>query len=397
MADSRKWILTDAEARVWVESFAVDAETLGLGDDWSVRKSALRGGLSDGVDIIEVDNGALSFSVLPTRGMGVWRGAYRGLPIGWKAPVRGPVHPQFVNPTERGGLGWLAGFDEAIVRCGLDSTGAPGVDVVPNNMGVPTETPLTLHGKIANLPASKVEVRVIDGDPPELVVTGEVYECGLFCPAYRLTSTMSTRLGSNALTIVDEITNLRGVGAEMELLYHCNFGAPFLDAGATLVTAARAVAPRDPRAVEGIGTYDTYLGPTPRYVEQAYWYDLLADADGRSLAMLRNQAGDRGVVLRFSRNELPAFTQWKNTASVSDGYVTGLEPGTDYPNTKAFERKRGRVVQMDPGQTYRAELTLEIHDSAAGVSAVEAEAAALQEQDARTVHQQPVPEYSDME
>ena len=163
------------------------------------------------------------------------------------------------------------------------------------------------------------------------------------------------------------------------------------------MTAARAVAPRDPRAVEGIGTYDTYLGPTPRYVEQAYWYDLLADADGRSLAMLRNQAGDRGVVLRFSRNELPAFTQWKNTASVSDGYVTGLEPGTDYPNTKAFERKRGRVVQMDPGQTYRAELTLEIHDSAAGVSAVEAEAAALQEQDARTVHQQPVPEYSDME
>ena len=33
-----------------------------------------------GVDLIEVHNGALSFSVLPTRGMGLWRGEYRGNP-----------------------------------------------------------------------------------------------------------------------------------------------------------------------------------------------------------------------------------------------------------------------------------------------------------------------------
>ncbi len=164
-----------------------------------------------------------------------------------------------------------------------------------------------------------------------------------------------------------------------------------------MVTASRIVAPRDPRAMEGIDAYGTYLGPTPGYVEQAYWHDLLADADGRTLAMLRNRAGDRGVVMRFNRNELPAFSQWKNTASISDGYVTGLEPGTDYPNTKAFERKRGRVVQMAPGETYRAELTMEIHDSATGVSAIEAEAAALQEQEARTVYREPIPKYSDME
>jgi hypothetical protein len=396
MTESKTWVLTDAAARLWVDSFAADAESVGVGAGWAIRKQTLRGGLSDGVDLIEVDNGALSFSILPTRGMGIWRGAYRGLPIGWQSPARGPVHPQFVNLKERGGLGWLAGFDEAIVRCGLDSTGAPGMDVVPNNMGVPTQIELTLHGKIANLPASRVEIRVAPGDPPELVVAGEVYESSLFCPAYRLRSTVSTRLGSNALTLVDEVTNLRAVPAEMELLYHCNFGPPFLGEGAKLVTAARTVAPRDPRAAEGIDGYDTYLGPTPGYVEQAYWYDLLAREDGSTLAMLRTAAGDRGLVLRFNRGELPAFTQWKNTAAESDGYVTGLEPATDYPNPKAFERRRGRVVRMEPGETYRAALAMEIHDSAAGVAAVEQEVAALQRQAPRRVHRQPVPEYSDL-
>lgn len=396
MSHAMSWVLTDAATRVWVDSFSLLARDLGLGQGWSIRKQTLRGGLSDGVDLIEVDNGALSFSLLPTRGMGLWRGAYHGLDIGWASPARGPVHPKFVNLQERGGLGWLAGFDEAIVRCGLDSTGAPGKDVVLNNMGVPSEVELTLHGKIANLPAARVEVRVVPGDPPELMVIGEVYESALFCPGYRLVSTYTTRAGSNSVHIVDEVTNLRAVPAEMELLYHCNFGAPFLDAGAKLVTAARLVAPRDPRAVEGIAAYDTYLGPTAGYIEQAYWYDLLAAEDGAALAMLRNAAGDRGLALRFNKRELPAFAQWKNTAAMVDGYVTGLEPATDFPNTKSFERRQGRVVGLAPGATYRVGLTLEVHDTAVGVAGVEAEAAALQRTAPRVVHPQPLATYSDL-
>jgi len=394
MADGKSWILTDQKQGIWEESFAVNAEEVGLGAGWSIRKRTLRGGLSDGVDIIEVDNGALSFSVLSTRGMGIWRGEYRGLRIGWDAPVRGPVHPKFVNAQERGGLGWLAGFDEAIVRCGLDSTGAPGADVVPNNMGVPTEVELTLHGKIANLPASRVEVQVVPGDPPELAVIGEVYEAALFCPQYRLVSKVSTKCGSSALTIVDEVTNLKAIEAEMELLYHCNFGPPFLEEGARLEVAARTVAPRDPRAVEGIDGYDAYLGPTPGYVEQVYWYDLLAEDDGSTLAMLRSAAANKALVLRFNKRELPAFTQWKNTAAESDGYVTGLEPATDFPNAKVFERERGRVVEMAPGETYRTALTMEVCDSASSVAKVADEIAALQKKGKRAVHREPIAKYS---
>src|SRR5437870_5014081 len=129
------WTLTDVERDVWLESFAVTAAELKLPREvgWSISKRVLRGGLRDGVDVIEVHNGALGFTIVPTRGMGIWKGNYRGLALGWDSPVRGPVHPKFVNLLDRGGLGWLNGFDEWIVRCGLDSNGAPGDDVAFDN------------------------------------------------------------------------------------------------------------------------------------------------------------------------------------------------------------------------------------------------------------------------
>src|SRR5437879_7284669 len=121
MTRYKSWVLIDVQNDVYVPELGVSAESLRLATPvhWSIRKRTLHGGLRDGIDLIEVDNGALSFSVLPTRGMGIWRGDYRGNFLGWKAPIRGPVHPQFVDLHDRAGLGWLTGFDELLCRCGL--------------------------------------------------------------------------------------------------------------------------------------------------------------------------------------------------------------------------------------------------------------------------------------
>ena len=74
-------------------------------------------------------------------------------------------------------------------------------------------------------------------------------------------------------------------------------------------------------------------------------------ADGTTLAMLRNAAGDKGTIVRWNKNQLPCFSQWKHTTGLNEGYVTGLEPATNYPNQKVFERERGRVVTLQAGQT----------------------------------------------
>ena len=91
----------------------------------SVKRRTLHGGVREGVDTIEIDNGKFRFIVVPTRGMGLWKGWLGKTEIGWQSPVKGPVHPQFVPLTDPSGLGWLEGFDELMCRCGLESNGAP--------------------------------------------------------------------------------------------------------------------------------------------------------------------------------------------------------------------------------------------------------------------------------
>jgi hypothetical protein len=387
MTRYKSWTLTDVPNDVWLDSFSLGNDSLRLPTphDWSIRKRTLRGGLRDGIDLIEVHNGALSFAVLPTRGMGLWRGEYRGNLLGWRSPLLGPVHPQFVNLEGRGGLGWLTGFDEWLCRCGLAWNGPPGDD---GGMR------LTLHGRVANLPAHLVEVRVSLDPPHELVVTGRVQETGLFYPHLELTTTYTTVPGSNRLVVHDVVENRKAEPAEIEVLYHCNIGPPFLEAGSRVVAPVRELAPIGARAAEGIDTFDTYLGPTPGYTEQVYLYDLLADAAGRTLVLLYNSTADRGFVVRLNRNELPCFTVWKNTAAVEDGYVTGLEPATNYPNHRSFERRQGRVKVIPPGGKWSCAWSIEVFDTAAGVNGALAEIARLQAQAPAVIHRTPQPRFS---
>jgi len=396
MKSAKQWILTDRTQNIQKEKIELNARQLGAPKcrKLCVTKTTLRGGLSEGVEVVEINNGALSISVIPTRGMGIWRGSYRGIFLGWRSPVEGPVHPAFVHQNERGGLGWLYGFDECIVRCGLESNGAPGRDVVPNNMGEPTEMELTLHGRIANIPASRVTVEASGGAKPIVSVSGIVEETMLFGPRFRLSARISTAPGANWFRIEDEVSNLRAVESEMELLYHCNFGGPVLEEGARLVLPALETAPRSAYRAEDVETWAVYRGPTPGFVEQCFWHVLRGDANGGTMALLRNAAGDLGVCIRFNLSELPCFTQWKNTAAEEDGYVTGLEPGTNYPNTRAFERKQGRVPRLAPGSSRRASLTVEVLDSARLVKAAEDEIEKLRGGTAHTLHRAPDPRFS---
>jgi len=374
-------VLIDAHTSTCIEDWRVSSDDLRLGDrEWVIEKRRLHGGLQEGVDVVEVDNGRLSFSIVPTRGMGVWKGSFEGLPLGWLSPVKTPVHPSHIRLEERGGLGFLDGFNEWVVRCGLESNGAPGEDVIVDNMGNAKGVNLTLHGKIANIPAERVEVRVGLEPPHELTVVGTACERSMFGANLCMKSHISTVPGGNCLRLEDVIENRRSTPWEMQLLYHCNYGEPFLERGSRLVAPVRSVAPRDARAAGDVQNWNAFGPPEPGFIEQVYFCDLLWDQGGRTKVMLANGGGDKAVTASFSRSELPCFTLWKNTAEIKDGYVVGLEPATNYPNGKRFERSQGRVVKLGPGDRYRAEVLLETHIGETAVSRIEDEIAGIQMQ-----------------
>ena len=127
---------------------------------WSIRLTTLHGGKQEGSQLLTLDNGKLQIVLIPTRGMGILSVTMKDLTLGWKSPVTEIVHPKHVNLQLRGGLGWLEGFNEWLARCGLENTGQAGADEIVNNVGDKQTVELTLHGKIANIPASEVEVLV---------------------------------------------------------------------------------------------------------------------------------------------------------------------------------------------------------------------------------------------
>ncbi len=383
----RTWTLTDVDRDVYLEQLSISPDDVeGGATGYALTKRTLRGGLRDGVDVIEIDNGTFRFVVVPTRGMGMRNASSGDLRLEWNSPVKGPVHPGFVSLMEPSGLGWLDGFDELLVRCGLESNGAPEF----NDNGT---VRYGLHGKIANRPAHKVEVTV-DGDSGEIRLTGVVNETRLFFNKLQLTTTYTTRPGQPGMTVTDTITNVSAEPSELELLYHVNFGVPLLDPGSKAVLPVAKVAPRDATAAEDLAEWDTYGPETPGSSEAVFFFDLAADADGQTQTLLRNADGSQGVSLVFNKNELPCFTLWKSRQAAIDGYVTGLEPAINFPNTKSFEKEKGRVVTLGAHESRSFELSLEAHPDAASVAAAEAAVAKLQEGTTPEVLQQPEPQWS---
>jgi hypothetical protein len=374
----KSWTLIDVVVNpresVCADSLALEATELGL-PNCRIALETLRGGLRDSIRLLTIDSGRLRVAILPDRGMGIWKmwtkdAAGSDWQLGWNSPVRGPVHPKFVPIGEPSGLGWLDGFDELLCRCGLFSNGAPDFD----ERGVLLHP---LHGRIANRPAHRL---IVESDPVvgELRVIGMVDECRFHFQKLRLTSTLRLRPGETRLEIVDEVMNLSGATGEMQLLYHINFGPPLVEPGSRISVPIRRLMPRDANSALGIRDWNLYGPPRAGAIEDVFFSELLAGADGFTEALLADAAQNRAVSLRYHTAELPCFSLWKNGSAFEDGYVTGLEPATNFPNPRSFEAARGRVRRLAAGETVRFQLSIESLDSANAIADANRRIQALQ-------------------
>jgi hypothetical protein len=346
----------------------ISAERGGL----AVRATRLRGGLREGVLQVELVAGSTRVVVLPDRGLGIWKMHVGAVELGWRSPVAGPVHPRFVPLAEPSGLGWLDGFDELVARCGLVSNGAPDFDASGRLMH-------GLHGRIANLPAHDVAV-MLDDTAGTVHLTGTVDETRFLCHALRMTTTLTLHAATPRVAWTDTVENLSDRPTTMQMLYHVNFGPPLVGAGAEVVVPLAELAPRDAAAVADVPTWNRYAGPQPGRGEQVHFMRLEPDTQGRATALLVAADRTRAASLSWRTAELPCFTLWKNQGGLADGYVTGLEPGTNYPNPRSFEETQGRVLTLAAHASVSFDLAIEYLTGAAvdaerGRSAVSAAAA----------------------
>ncbi|KAA8997372.1 aldose 1-epimerase family protein [Affinibrenneria salicis] len=381
---AQTFVLTDAEGSVEQGNWQINSEKLKIKDHrFSIEQKVLHGGRQEGSKIITISsNDGLTITLSPSRGMDILHVTGQNVRLGWDSPVDEVVNPNTINLESRNGLGWLEGFNEMMVRCGYEWTGHP----VTTKDG----TLYTLHGRAGNTPASKVEVEVSDTAPYTITVRGLLKENSFKKSNLQTLTELRYVPGSTSFTVHDTLTNHADYPRDYQIIYHSNFSTPILEQGARFVAPVKEISPFNDYAKAGLKEWQTYQGPTKDFDEMVFNITPYADNEGNSLAALVNRAGDKGVSIAFNTRQLPVLTLWKNTDTLKQGYVTGIEPGTSYAYPVTIEREQGRVKQLQPGQSTVFELTYSLLGNADAVQAAEQKVKTIQGEHEPVLTEKPI-------
>ena len=338
----RKWTRRELEARVG------RIEQIG-----GVRRFQWAEGFEAGSEQIQVRTGAgLTYYVSPSRAMDISLAEFGGVPLTWQS-ANGDVHPAYYDARDAEWLRTAVGG--LLMTCGLTYVGAPGEDEGYS---------FGLHGRAHHLPARHISAGGgWVGDDYEIEISGLVEESMIFGQNLRLSRTIRSRLGHNRIELADTVVNAGFEPAPHMILYHFNFGFPLMGEQTTIQFPSQHVVPREGETpVEG---YDRWEAPQTGYQERVYYHQGF-EADELNVTIHNPEfplVGGRGstplsVRLTWSARQLPKLVQWKMPGA--GVHVLGIEPANCYVEGRASERAGGTLVTLEPGETRRYELALEV-------------------------------------
>jgi len=382
-AAAQSWLLTDAESSTEKGNWQINSQQLKLaGESFSIEQKVLHGGKQEGSKVLTITSkNGLTISLSPTRGMDLLKVTGHGVRLGWDSPVKEVVNPANINLESRNGLGWLEGFNEMMVRCGFEWTGHP---VTKDGVIY------TLHGKAGNTPASKVEVIVDDKAPHEIRIRGLLKETTFKKANLETWTELRYVPGSDAFTVHDVLTNQADYPHDYQIIYHSNFGTPILEKDARFIAPLKSVSPFNDYAKKGLDGWNVYGAPTKDFDEMVFNLTPKADSNGKTVAAVINSKGDKGASIEFDTHQLPLLTMWKNTDTLKQGYVTGIEPGTNYAYPVTIEKEQGRVKQLQPGQSTAFTLTYTLLKDASAVQKVEQRVKQIQGDETVAISETPI-------
>ena len=261
----------------------------------SIRRSVITDGVSQGLKIIDCDNGKIRFILNESKALDIMQLYHEGQNVSFIS--RNGYMAQNLPFPQRfeGGM---------LYTCGLDSVGG--------RKGFET------HGSFHLQPA---EVFHAECTEDGIVIEAYIKSSLISQSSLRIHRKITSAIGAETLTVEDRLVNL-GYGDENYcLLYHVNVGYPLLDEGAKIVGETTSVEPRTPLAKERINDRAVMGAPVPLDQEVCYFLKLKEP----KISIVNEKLGKK-FTLDYSKDTLPEFVQWKNLHSGC--YVIGLEPST---------------------------------------------------------------------
>lgn len=312
------------------------------------RHYTLSEGRAKGTAAVDVETGTgFRFTVLPDRGMDMPAATFNGINLVYRTP-NGEANPAFYDPH---GSEWLrAFFGGLLTTCGLTHLGGSVKDGAEE---------LGVHGRHTGVPAQQVvDLSGWEGDEYVIRLRGVMEECLLFGDNIRLTRTITTRIGSRRLEIVDQVENFGFKKSPFHILYHINPGFPLLGPESEFVVSSREVKPHREADAPGIPDCRRFSCPIPDFTELNFTHMIEPDGDGRGYAGMLNRplAGGLGLYIAFDARELPFLNEWKQMGQ--GDYVVGMEPCNAPCENRVMLREMGLLKHLEPGE--KREIRVEI-------------------------------------
>ena len=287
----------------------------------SVRRYTLTEGREAGLDVLDCDNGKLRFLVNVSKACDIMQLYHEGQNVSFVSKngfTKREIH--FLNRFEGGML----------YTCGLDSVGG--------------REGYELHGTLHNIPA---EIVCTVCNEEGIVIEAIVRDTALFGKNLALKRKITSKIGSDAVTLEDTLVNEGYKEEPYCMLYHVNVGYPMLDDGAKVVADVCSREPRTPWAKQNEETSYEMTASVPNQEETCYFLKL-----NRPEVSLVNEKIGKRFTVSYSQDTLPCFVEWKSMAS--GDYALGLEPCT----TELDDRFAYRTIA--PDEAVKLSVTLSV-------------------------------------
>lgn len=292
---------------------------------------------------IDVRTGSgFEYTVVCDRGLDISLASYKGINL-VHLTAGMETNPAAVDPWD---TAWLRTFSAGLLTtCGPNNIGSPCVD---------NGETLGTHGKWSSLAGRQVS-DLTDIYEGKIEITGKLYEMSTFGHKIAIRRTIKSEFGKSHVIIEDEIINEGSKPAPLTVLYHINFGYPFLDENATVNIPSKKCVGCDDYTNERLNEVGSIKAPASENSEKNYTHTF----DGSEIcAYVCNPTINDGlaVYVKFDSATLPYMTQWV-LEDVKD-YVAAIEPANVPCEARNILREMGILPELQPGEikTFRVEI-----------------------------------------
>lgn len=309
------------------------------------RHYCLNDGPASGTKCIDVRTGSgLEYTVVCDRGLDISLASYKGmnfvhLTAGLEANV---------NSVDPWSTEWLRTFSAGLLTtCG------------PNHLGnacVDEGVHLGQHGRWSSLAGRQV-ADLTDFEEGKIEIVGHLCEASIMGHRIAIKRTIKSEFGKSTIIIEDEIRNEGSRPAPLTMLYHINFGFPFIDENAKVHIPSTNVIPSDDYTKERLSEINTVKAPNCDNMEKNFSHSF---DGGEKCAFIENKG--LAAYVKFDSDDLPHMTHWV-LESIKD-YVVAIEPANVPCRPRNVLREMGILPEIKAGETKKFRVEIGIAEGA---------------------------------